>query len=173
VKDKALLLALVGVAVVVIVLRLVFKLSPVEVLVLTRNKRNKNPLNVRLPMDGQTWEGQVGVDTAKGGPFAIFGANWQGWRAGMVTLLNYQKKHGLNTVAGIITRFAPASDGNTPWAYADRVAKRLGLEADQPFDVRAKVSQLALEMARVEGGTWPDFDPERDAGATAAKAYVK
>lgn len=156
-----------------LIMRRFFGVNPVEVVVVPRNKRNNNPLNVRPLPSGQTWQGQVGVDDAKGGPFVIFGATWEGWRAACVVLLNYQRKHGLNTVRGIVTRWAPESDGNIPFLYADRVAAELRLLPDQPFDVRAKLGDLALAMARVEGGAWPSFDPERDAGVRAALNYVK
>lgn len=164
---------IVAVVAALVILRRQFGFSPEEVIVPPRNKRNNNPLNVRPLPNGQTWQGQVGVDDAKGGPFAVFSATWEGWRAACVTLLNYQRKHGLDTVRGIVTRWAPESDGNTPFLYAGRVAAELRLLPDQPFDVRAKLSDLALAMARVEGGAWPSFDPERDAGVRAALNYVK
>ena len=49
-------------------------------------------------------------------------------------LLAYGQKHGINTLRGVITRWAPASENDTK-SYVDTVSKRLSLDPDQKIDL--------------------------------------
>ncbi len=49
-------------------------------------------------------------------------------------LLAYGTKHGINTLRGVISRWAPASENDTK-SYVDTVSKRLSLDPDQKIDL--------------------------------------
>jgi len=49
-------------------------------------------------------------------------------------LLAYGQKHGIDTLRGVISRWAPASENDTG-SYIDTVAKRLSLDPDQKIDL--------------------------------------
>jgi hypothetical protein len=105
-----------------------------------RGIRNKNPGNLRPLAGTATWKGQIALDTAKGGPFVIFGeaegqpGEFWGIRALSRLLLNYQRNHGLFTIEGIINRYAPPVENDTG-SYSKIVAKSLGVSPDQPIDL--------------------------------------
>ena len=65
-----------------------------------------------------------------------------------------QKVHGLNTLRGQITRWAPSSDGNNPDQYATTVAKATGLDPDAPLDFTNPdvLAKVIPAMAQVEHG---------------------
>lgn len=83
-----------------------------------RGIRNNNPLNIEYNAANQ-WQGQVGTD----GRFAIFENAFFGIRAGARLLKTYRDKYGLNTVAGIINKFAPDVENDTN-SYIKSVAQR-------------------------------------------------
>lgn len=66
--------------------------------------------------------------------FVCFTAPQFGIRAIAVLLLAYYRKHGLNTVRGLIERWAPPSENDTA-AYVADVAQRCKLAADGPVKV--------------------------------------
>lgn len=133
--------------------------------------RNNNPLDLRcLPLP-QKWAGQSGIDGSPGGPFAIFDNRVSGWRAGVVCLLAYQDKHGINTIDGIVNRWAPGSDGNDTEAYGKTVSQLSGFGVSDVLNMHDGNTMLKLvtAMAVVEGGsdiTWPET--EKLAGIKAA-----
>jgi hypothetical protein len=125
--------------------------------------RNNNPLNVRPLGDGQ-WAGQTGTD----GGFAVFDSPQSGWNAAHHNLETYATKYGINTIAGVVNRWAPAGDGNNnPQAYAQTVSQAVGIPANQPIDLRnPQVREKVLTaMAAVENG-----QPVQPPGAGGAQA---
>lgn len=115
-----------------------------------RGIRNNNPGNVRY--DGVTpWRGMVGVDNAG---FIVFERPEYGIRAMARILTNYSQVHGLNTVAGIINRWAPSSENDTG-AYVEHVARVLGVAPDQTIDVQARMAELIAVIIRHENGEQP------------------
>lgn len=128
-----------------------------------RGLRNNNPGNVEAGAD--RWEGQTGSD----GRFATFETPEAGIRALARTLLTYQDKHGLNTVEGIIGRWAPPGENNTK-AYARAVADAVGFEPTAQLDLKdAKVLQaLTRAIIRHENGRQPYADDVIRAGVDAA-----
>src|SRR6185312_6541706 len=84
------------------------------------------------------------------GRFAKFQTPDHGVAAASSLLDNYGGK-GLNTVAGIIGRWAPASDGNNVSAYANDVAGKLGIDPNAPIPPQMK-PQLIAAMAQHENG---------------------
>lgn len=79
---------------------------------LTLAERKNNPGNLRDPKTGQYRE------------FATFD---EGRRALEADLAAKVRKYPTWTLAQIMARYAPASDNNDPVAYANFVAKRLGV----------------------------------------------
>lgn len=128
-----------------------------------RGLRNKNPGNVEAGAD--RWDGQTGSD----GRFATFESPEAGIRALARTLITYQDKHGLNTVEGIIGRWAPPGENNTK-AYARAVADAVGFEPTAQLDLKdAKVLQaLTRAIIRHENGRQPYAEDVIRAGVDAA-----
>lgn len=105
--------------------------------------KNKNPLNVKCK--GFTWKGQI--DTDQFG-HAVFSSWEYGVRAASYVLKNYSKKHKIDTLEGIVTRFAR---GNTK-EYVEFLCKHMNLKKDEKFNVVNRMSELLKYMARWESG---------------------
>ncbi|ECO0902410.1 hypothetical protein AA449_28225 [Salmonella enterica subsp. enterica serovar Newport] len=78
----------------------------------------------------------------------------------IVILRNYQRKHSLNTVAGIIKRWAPPNENNTQ-AYINSIAKSTDVTPDQPINTGDSRFMMKLLQAiiRHENGMQPySFD---------------
>ena len=75
---------------------------------LPRGLRNNNPGNIVL--SDIPWLGKIAGDDER---FETFQTPEHGIRALSLNLLNYARKHGLETVQDIIPRWAPASENNT------------------------------------------------------------
>lgn len=103
--------------------------------------RNRNLLNVK----GKNWQGQVGND--KFG-HAVFKSWEYGVRAAAFTLRTYAVKHKLTTLESIVGRFA---EGNR-LEYVAFLGSRMGLDADEEFDVIRRLPELLRNMARFESG---------------------
>nr|DAT66751.1 MAG TPA: virion protein [Caudoviricetes sp.] len=108
-------------------------------------KRN-NPGNLRPA--SRKWQGEI---TRAGGKYCEFATLEWGCRAMLKLLSTYRTKHGLTTVQGIITRWAPPSDGNDTNAYIRYVAERLGVTASAHLSSAHDIT-LARAMAKMETG---------------------
>ncbi|NMF99560.1 hypothetical protein GPA27_19465 [Aromatoleum toluolicum] len=129
-----------------------------------RGERNNNPGNL---VRGETpWEGEVPGPDAR---FAAFATPEAGIRAMGKNLLAYQDKHGINTVEGIISRWAPASENDTA-AYIRTVAGAIGVKPDAAIDLHDPATLQAVTKAviRFENGRQPYTDQQIDAGLAAA-----
>ena len=93
--------------------------------------RNNNPGNIR---PGVGYQGENGTN----GGFATFDTPQNGIRAIFVLLRVYQQQHDLETVTGMIGRWAPPDDNNDTPAYVAHVASAMGIGADTPFDITDK-----------------------------------
>lgn len=98
---------------------------------LPRGIRNNNPGNIDYS-ERYRWQGLDAPPSD--GRFCRFKSAADGIRALARTLITYQKKHGINTIRGIINRWAPPVENDTG-AYVNQVAKACGLAADQALDV--------------------------------------
>ena len=126
------------------------KLSPAdEASKLARGFRNRNPGNIDFHA-GNKWTGQVGIEPPphNGGRarFAVFDSHEHGIRALARLLENYQVKHNLRTVAGMIDRWAPPVE-NVTSAYVASVARAVGVAPHDPVDV----TRYAVARPMVEG----------------------
>lgn len=94
----------------------------------SRAARNNNPGNLR------SW----GTTPVVNG-FAVFATEALGWRALKLQILKNITR-GLTTEEffggkhGIYTGYAPVTDRNDPRAYANFVAKRIGIPVDVPLN---------------------------------------
>lgn len=111
----------------------------------SRGYRNNNPGNIRFIVRNP-WNGQVGDD----GGYGIYSTPTLGTRALGKQLLKYARE-GRRTVRDIIATWAPSIENNTS-AYVTAVANALGLNPDQPFDVDARLVDLARAIAKHENG---------------------
>lgn len=127
-----------------------------------RGIRNNNPGNIR---HGDSWQGMKSVQTDP--DFVQFVAPEFGIRALAIVLKNYSAKHGINTVAGIIDRWAPPSENDTQ-SYINAVAEKLGVTPEQPINVRMFLPQLAEAIIYHENGQQPYSSAVIDKGVSWA-----
>jgi hypothetical protein len=106
-----------------------------------RGVRNNNPGNLR------TWGNAPRSDG-----YAVFPTMEAGLSAAVQNLVAQQTKHGLNTISGIITKWAPPSENNTA-SYISDLSKRTGFAADQPLNLKDPkvVAPLISGIVRHEG----------------------
>lgn len=118
-----------------------------------RGIRNKNPGNLDRTAD--KWQGMA-ADQSSDPRFVVFVAPHWGIRALVKVLLRYQRKHGIKTISGIIKRWAPAIENNTP-AYIAQVAKACGVEPDDTIDIanKAVLRVLVTSIIQHENGQQP------------------
>ena len=116
---------------------------------LPRGLRNCNPGNIRISTD--KWLGLREEQTDK--EFFQFEEMRWGYRALICTLQNYRRKHGLQTIAEMIGRWAPHTENNTS-GYISRVCKEMQVPYTYVPDVEEKGTMCALAAAisEVENG---------------------
>ena len=114
-----------------------------------RGIRNNNPLNIRI---GNVWLGEVKENTD--GEFEQFTSMIYGLRAAIVLLRRYICHYHLNSIAQIVSRWAPSSENNTR-LYINFVSERLGIANDVQIDFYDKVTicRLVEAMAYYECGS--------------------
>lgn len=116
---------------------------------LPRGLRNCNPGNIRISTD--KWLGLREEQTDK--EFFQFEEMRWGYRALIRTLQNYRRKHGLQTIAEMIGRWAPHTENNTS-GYISRVCKEMQVPSSYVPNVEDKGTMCALAAAisEVENG---------------------
>lgn len=115
-----------------------------------RGLRNMNPGNIEAGSFTQSQPGYVGSD----GRFAKFDTLEHGVGAQAALLDSYGRK-GINTVAGIINRWAPQSEnGAATGNYAQFVARKIGVDPNAPIDLSDPETRtrLAYAMGEFENG---------------------
>lgn len=122
---------------------------------LSRGLRNCNPGNIRITKD--QWKGLREVQTDK--EFFQFVSMPWGYRALLRTLQNYRKRHGCETLADFIRRYAPPSENNT-MTYIRFVANKLGVSPDWIPNVEDKASMcmMAYAISFFENGVEPQME---------------
>ncbi len=113
-----------------------------------------NPGNLR-PNARYKWQGQIGIHRIKGkGTFVKFKNNHYGLRAMARNLKNQWRLHKLNTIEGIIYKYAPKEDDNDPEAYTAFVARRSGYSPTEPLDMEDNkvIVTLMAHMIHMEKG---------------------
>lgn len=118
--------------------------------------RNNNPGNIRKSDD--KWQGLAQLQPS---PFFVFENPVYGIRAIARLLINYQDKYSLNTIRGIVSKWAPPAENPTA-AYIDAVDHRTGFDPDQQLDMHAYEDLRALVVAIIwqENGQQPYSDQQ-------------
>jgi hypothetical protein len=126
----------------------------------TRGERNNNPGNIRHnpkypAVPDPAWQGMSSVQTDSS--FLQFDDVLHGIRAMHVNLNTYFTKYGLNTVSGIIQKWAPASDHNATASYIAFVANSMGVDPNAQLDLSDLTTMTALVHAIImrENGSDP------------------
>lgn len=117
---------------------------------LPRGIRNNNPLNIRKSKI--QWMGLANKQTDPS--FCVFMSMEWGVRAACKIIQTYILRHKINTVRGIIHRWAPPSDGNDTGAYVRAVCKGSGMFPETCIDANDSnaLERLLFQMAKVECG---------------------
>lgn len=119
-----------------------------------RGLRNCNPGNIRK--GSVVYQGEV--VPSKDDAFRQFTTMAYGYRAMFVLLHTYQRKYGLNTIASIISRYAPAVENHTV-AYIKSVAEWSGVPATSHITTTNGnvMMPIVSAMSRVENGEPADM----------------
>ena len=114
-----------------------------------RGLRNNNPGNIRK--GNVVYQGEI--VPSKDDAFRQFTTMAYGYRAMFVLLHTYQRKYGLNTIASIISRYAPSVENHTE-AYISAVAEASGVPATSHITTtNADVMvPIVVAMSKVENG---------------------
>lgn len=127
-----------------------------------RGIRNNNPGNIR---HGARWQGMAEVQ--QDNAFITFESPKYGIRAMARVLNNYQKLHGISTIEGIISRWAPSTENDTG-SYVNSVSKALNIPANQPLEVASVLPQLIPAIIKHENGKQPYSAAQIDQGIALA-----
>ena len=129
-----------------------------------RGIRNNNPGNISKT--SEAWGGEV---QGKDERYKSFATPEDGIAAIGKNLMAYQNKHGINTVSGIISRWAPANENDTA-GYIKQVAQSLGVQPDQQVNVSdpAVMTGLTKAIIQRENGKNPYSDDQIRSGLAAA-----
>lgn len=119
------------------------------VYVKARGIRNNNPGNIR---HGSDWQGMSVSQTDNA--FVQFENPVWGIRALNRVLRTYETRYGLNTVAKIISRWAPSNENDTT-SYIESVSKALDVQPNQVIDVQARAVELSAAIIKHENGLQP------------------
>lgn len=138
-----------------------------------RGIRNNNPGNIDYNPSVK-WQGLADPPREPEGRFCRFAAPKWGIRAIARLLITYQDQHDLNTVRGIINRWAPPIENDSD-AYVNAVASSLGVDADDIVDVHTYEHSLGLVKAiiRHENGVQPYTAEELEEGLKLAGIVPK
>ena len=119
----------------------------------TRGIRNNNPGNIRR---GQQWQGLSSTQTDSS--FDQFVSPLWGIRA-IAKIIKTYKSQGIDTISGIITKWAPSNENNTT-SYINSVAKYVGISPSSCLDFNSKLLWCSLVSAIImhENGKQPYSD---------------
>lgn len=120
---------------------------------MARGIDNCNPGNIRRSK--VRYQGEV--RPSRDPDFKQFENLAWGYRAIFVLLDTYRIRYGLDTLRGMISRWAPPSENHTD-VYIRAVAADTGLDPDEPIDTRdaRTMIPLAAAISRVENGSRAD-----------------
>lgn len=114
-----------------------------------RGLRNCNPGNIRK--NEIVYQGEV--VPSRDNDFKQFTTMAYGYRAVFVVLYTYQKRYGINTIASMISRYAPACENHTK-AYIEAVSDYSGVPATSHITTTNGdiMIPIVAAMSRVENG---------------------
>lgn len=119
---------------------------------MTRGIRNNNPGNIRHT--GVVWLGQA--DLQDDPDFVVFKSAEYGIRA-IVRIVRSYERLGINTVRGVISRWAPQQENDTS-AYIQAVCSTCSVTPDQILNLDTILSLLLKAIIRQENGVQPYAD---------------
>lgn len=121
--------------------------------VVPRGIRNNNPLNIRI---GNTWLGER--QNPQDASFEEFVSIEYGYRAAFCLLRRYIRRYRRNTIAMIISTWAPSSENNTQ-RYIDFVSNAMKIASDDPiqYEDEATMVRLVAAMQMMECGVPADL----------------
>jgi len=121
--------------------------------------RNKNPGNIED--NGTPWRGYMGND----GRFIIFDSPVNGIRAIARILNTYRSKYRINTIEGVINRWAPPVENDTN-AYIEHAENALKTPRNKPLGQDQYVDLIKV-IIKHENGVQPYSDEVIHAGIQA------
>ncbi|MEG0788997.1 MAG: structural protein P5 [Alistipes sp.] len=122
---------------------------------MSRGLANRNPGNIRRSK--VRYQGEV--CPSRDPAFKEFSEMKWGYRAIFMLLYTYQKRHRLQTVTEMISRWAPPSENHTQ-QYIRYVADAVGVTPDQKINTldRPTMLRFAAAISQIENGTAADPD---------------
>lgn len=116
---------------------------------MSRGVDNCNPGNIRRSRVRYRGE----VHPSRDPDFKQFESMEWGYRAMFVLLDTYRRRYGLDTVRGMIARYAPAEENDTA-RYVRTVCEMTGIGPDERLDTRSRATMVPLvaAMSYVENG---------------------
>jgi hypothetical protein len=96
----------------------------------TRGRRNNNPLNIRYT-ERNNWKGKIKPPNKTDNSFEEFIDVEHGLRAALINIRTYIQKYKRNTINQIVTKWAPAADGNDTLSYITHVSQMSGFPENQ------------------------------------------
>lgn len=124
---------------------------------MSRGIRNNNPGNIRV---GAKWQGRAAKhemtpEQKREEAFVVFQSPEWGIRAIVKILQTYQRVHGIDTVQGIISRWAPPSE-NITGSYVRAVTRALNVASDTPLVLGTHTLKLLVTaIIQHENGEQP------------------
>lgn len=117
---------------------------------ISRGLRNNNPGNIRRSKI--RYEGEVRPSRDR--EFKEFSSMAYGYRAMFVLLHSYNRRYGLNSIRGMLNRYAPPTENFTE-GYIRFVANRTGIDANTIIDTLCERDMVAIvrAMSEIENGT--------------------
>lgn len=130
---------------------------------MTRGERNANPGNIRK-VSGVHWVGQSPIQDDES--FVKFASPEYGIRA-ICRILRSYARIGLNTVNGIINRWAPPNENNSE-AYVNHVASLCNVQPNDLINVEFYLAKLIRAIIQHENGEVIYTDQQIQAGIDLA-----
>lgn len=120
----------------------------------SRGLRNCNPGNIRRSNTKYQGEKTPSTDSA----FKQFESLEWGYRALFMLLHTYRVRGYGDTIAKMISRYAPPSENNTE-AYISRLCRATGFERDMPLDTldAEQMVPVVCAISAVENGVEADW----------------
>ncbi len=121
---------------------------------MSRGIDNCNPGNIRRSRVRYKGEKHPSTDPS----FKQFESMEWGYRAIFILLDTYRVRYGLDTLRGMISRYAPPEENHTA-IYLEIITDRTGIDADEKLDTRSRKTMVPIVAAisKVENGVGPSW----------------
>lgn len=112
---------------------------------MTLARQNRNFLNIKTPLNGGYWEGQIGEDKEH---HAIFKDPVWSIRAGIIIFKNYETKHKVDTITKLVNRFCTGNQKQ----YIKHLCASTGFKPDQKISLMENLDVILPAMIVFESG---------------------